>query len=119
MRVRTPRGDYSLDFWGVDAVTSAAQHWRHSLEAWAIPDEILASAEESPWIHPVELFLVPDVIDATPSHERAREALRVGGSVLDVGCGAGIAAFALTPPSTEVIGVDEQAAMLEEFRTNA
>jgi SAM-dependent methyltransferase len=100
-------------------VTSAAQHWRHSLEAWAIPNEIVAAAEESPWIHPVELFLVPDVIESTPSHERAREALRIGGSVLDVGCGAGIAAFALAPPSSEVIGVDQQAAMLEEFRTNA
>lgn len=100
-------------------MTSAAQHWRQSLDDWAIPDEIVAAADESPWIHPVELFLVPDVIEPSPSHERAREALRAGDRVLDVGCGAGIAAFALTPPSTEVIGVDQQAPMLAEFRRNA
>ncbi|HVA53323.1 MAG TPA: class I SAM-dependent methyltransferase [Acidimicrobiales bacterium] len=100
-------------------MTSAADHWRQSLNAWALPDEILAAAEESPWIHPVELFLVPDVIEPSPSHDRAREALRPGGSVLDVGCGAGVAAFALTPPAQSVIGVDHQAPMLAEFRMNA
>ena len=100
-------------------MTSAVQNWRQSLDAWAIPAEIVAEAEESPWIHPVELFLVPDVIDSSPSHDRAREALPVGGSVLDVGCGAGIAAFALTPPAAHVIGVDHQAPMLAEFRLNA
>lgn len=100
-------------------MTSAADHWRQSLDAWAIPDEILAMAEESPWIHPLELFLVPDVIESSPSHDRAREALRDGSNVLDVGCGAGIAAFALTPPAAHVIGVDHQTQMLVEFRKNA
>ncbi len=100
-------------------MNSAAERWRQSLEAWSIPVEILEVAEESPWIHPVELFLVPDVIESTPSHDRAREALHEGGSVLDVGCGAGVAAFALTPPASLVIGVDQQPQMLDEFRANA
>ena len=100
-------------------MNSAAERWRQSLEAWSIPVEILEGAEESPWIHPVELFLVPDVIESTPSHDRAREALHEGGSVLDVGCGAGVAAFALTPPASLVIGVDQQPQMLDEFRANA
>lgn len=100
-------------------MSSAAENWCRSLAAWAIPDEILDGAEESPWIHPVELFLVPDVIESSPSHEMAREALRQGGSVLDVGCGAGVAAFALTPPAESVIGVDQQPRMLAEFRANA
>ena len=98
---------------------TAAERWRRALEAWALPERILASAEESPWIHPPELFEVPEVIAATPSHERAREALRDGDSVLDVGCGGGIAAFALTPPATHVIGVDHQPAMLAMFSANA
>jgi SAM-dependent methyltransferase len=102
-----------------ESVISSADHWRQALEAWAIPREILDAAEESPWIHPVELFLVPAVIASTPSHERAREALREGGSVLDVGCGAGVAAFALTPPAVSVIGVDQHPQMLSEFRVNA
>ena len=97
----------------------AAQSWRHDLDAWAIPDAILSSASESPWIHPPVLFDIPDVIATSPSHERAREALRPGGSVLDVGCGGGVAAFALTPPAGHVIGVDHQREMLEMFATNA
>ncbi|MFN0091854.1 MAG: methyltransferase domain-containing protein, partial [Acidimicrobiales bacterium] len=50
---------------------------------------------------------------------RALEALPAGGSVLDVGCGGGAAAFALTPPASLVIGVDERAAMLELFAQDA
>ncbi len=100
-------------------VSSAADRWRESLASWAIPDEILNSAEESPWIHPPELFGVPDEITASPSHQRAREVLTRDGSVLDVGCGGGVAAFALTPPASHVVGVDQQAAMLAMFQANA
>jgi len=98
---------------------TAAQHWREALDAWAIPDEIIASAPQNPWIHPPVLFEVPDPIAPSPSHDRAREVLSAGASVLDVGCGGGIAAFALTPPATHVIGVDQQTEMLEMFSANA
>lgn len=100
-------------------MTSRAEEWSRSLRLWALPPEIEGSAEESPWIHPPELFTVPDTIEPTPSHERAREVLSPGDSVLDVGCGGGVAAFALTPPATRVVGVDHQAAMLEMFEANA
>ncbi len=98
---------------------NAADRWRAALDAWAIPEEILASAPESPWIHPPVLFEVPTTIESSPSHDRAREAMPVGGTVLDVGCGGGIAAFALTPPAARVIGVDHQVEMLSMFRANA
>lgn len=98
---------------------TAAERWRQALAAWALPDSILLAATESPWIHPPELFGVPDVIDATPSHSRALEALSIGGVVLDVGCGGGVAAYALTPPAKRVIGVDSQAAMLQMFQRGA
>ena len=39
--------------------------------------------------------------------------------VLDIGCGGGMAAFALTPPATHVIGVDHQSEMLVMFAENA
>lgn len=65
------------------------------------------------------LFDVPAIIESSPSHDRARDAMPVGGTVLDVGCGGGIAAFALTPPATHVIGVDHQVEMLSMFRANA
>jgi len=98
---------------------AAAERWRQALESWALPEHVLASAQESPWIHPPELFEVPGVIAPTPSHERAREVLTSGATVLDVGCGGGSAAFALTPPATHVIGVDHQPAMLAMFQANA
>lgn len=98
---------------------SAAQNWRRALEAWALPDEIVNSAPQSPWIHPPELFDVPDQIQPSPSHNRAREVLSAGATVLDVGCGGGIAAFALTPPASHVIGVDHQPEMLVMFSVNA
>lgn len=93
--------------------------WARSLERWAIPKEILEQAQTSPWIHPPVLFQVPDEIELTISHTRAFEALPTNGSVLDVGCGGGIAAFALTPRASLVIGVDHQPEMLAMFAENA
>lgn len=98
---------------------SHQEDWAKSLAKWAIPKEILDQAQTSPWIHPPVLFQIPDEIIVTSSHSRALEALPIGGSVLDVGCGGGIAAFALTPPASHVIGVDHQSEMLEMFATNA
>lgn len=100
-------------------MTSAAEKWRNDLALWAIPKEILEQAPEKPWIHPPALFQIPDVIKDSLSHQRAREAMPVGGSVLDIGCGGGIGAFAITPPAAHVIGVDEQEEMLELFSENA
>jgi SAM-dependent methyltransferase len=100
-------------------VSSSAEHWRRALDAWALPDEIVNAAPQSPWIHPPVLFEVPDRIEPSVSHERAREVLSPGAAVLDVGCGGGIAAFALTPPAAHVIGVDHQPEMLVMFRANA
>ncbi len=95
----------------------AAEAWRSSLEALAIPAEILAQAPADPWQLPRELFVVEDGADlpTTPSRRHAAEALRPGGSVLDVGCGGGRASLALVPPAAEVTGVDESAEMLTEF----
>ncbi len=95
--------------------------WREALEAWRIPDEILAQAPESPWIHPVELFDISalDAIPDSPSHRAARAGLGDAGTLLDVGCGGGRAAFACVPPATHVIGVDHQPVMLERFAAMA
>ncbi|MFM6840969.1 MAG: class I SAM-dependent methyltransferase [Candidatus Planktophila sp.] len=98
---------------------SAAEQWKQDLAKWAIPQEILDQAIEKPWIHPPALFEIPEVIKDSLSHQRAREAMPIGGSVLDIGCGGGIGAFAITPPAAHVVGVDEQEAMLELFSNNA
>lgn len=60
-----------------------------------------------------------DVHVDVPSRLRALEALSDGGSVLDVGCGGGRAAFGLVPPAALVVGVDHQQAMLDVFADQA
>jgi SAM-dependent methyltransferase len=100
-------------------MTTAAEQWKLDLASWAIPQEILDQAVEKPWIHPPALFEIPEVIGDSLSHQRAREAMPIGGTVLDIGCGGGVATFAITPPAQHVIGVDEQEAMLELYERNA
>jgi len=100
-------------------VKTAADKWRDQLAAWAIPKEIIDQAEETPWIHPPAIFQIPKEIELTTSHKIALEAMSEGGSVLDIGCGGGIAAFALVPPASFVIGIDHQQEMLDMFTVNA
>ncbi|MBI3428455.1 MAG: methyltransferase domain-containing protein [Actinobacteria bacterium] len=99
--------------------TLESERWAQALSGWAIPSEIAEQAPENPWIHPPVLFQVPERIESTFSHACAREALPSGGSLLDVGCGGGIAAFAVVPPASHLFGVDHQSEMLEMFTANA
>lgn len=94
--------------------------WAAALPQWAIPSHIMEQAPTSPWIHPVESFRPEgNLFVDTPSRHRAIEALPDGGSVLDIGCGGGRAAFGLTPPAHRVVGVDHQQAMLDVFADEA
>lgn len=92
-----------------------AAQWKSDLQSWAIPQEILDQAPEVPWSHPVAMFTVGADIPDSISHQRAREVLPPGGSVLDIGSGGGRASMALIPPAGTVIGVDHQQEMLVEF----
>ena len=98
---------------------TAAEKWKVDLESWAIPKEILDQAEEAPWTHAPALFALPDEIVDTPSHRIAREALTISGSILDIGCGGGVATFAIAKSGNHVIGVDHQAEMLKMYIQNA
>lgn len=95
----------------------AAERWAELLAGWGIPDEIVAQAPESPWAHVVAQFATDETLERdTISNRWAREVLPpVGGTVLDVGCGGGRSALPLVPPATELIGVDQSGAMLDEF----
>jgi SAM-dependent methyltransferase len=98
--------------------TSATARWRDALESLRIPAPILEAAPESPWGFPTELFRRRAAAasgEVTPTTARAVEVLPAGGSVLDVGCGGGATSLPLVPPAGVLIGVDEQADMLEEF----
>lgn len=94
--------------------------WRTDLESWAIPEEILAAAPESPWGFPPGIFreAAARAIEAerSPTHRRALDALPRGGSVLDVGAGAGAASLPLAPPAARIVAVDQSRRMLDELR---
>ena len=102
------------------AGTDAARRWAEELAAWAVPAEILEGAPRRPHVFSPEMFAAPP--QGSPlsrASERAAEPLHAGGTVLDVGCGGGAAAFAVTPPATAVVGVDRQLDMLRLFEQTA
>ena len=99
---------------------SAAERWASQLAAWAIPDEILARAPESPWGFPVEPFRRRATRSASEASSSvsarvALEALPDGGSVLDVGSGAGAASLALVPRVGSIVAFDPSERMLDAF----
>jgi hypothetical protein len=65
---------------------NALDRWRRELAGWAIPDEILAAAPESPWGFPPELFrsrAERTPADPSATTRVALDALGTGGEVLD------------------------------------
>jgi SAM-dependent methyltransferase len=98
----------------------AAEYWRDQLAQWAIPADILAGAEESPWTVPTQVFArradasVRQPVGA--SYRRASEASGEDGTVLDVGCGAGAASLPLGRP---IVAVDTSADMLAALTERA
>lgn len=96
------------------------ERWRRDLAARAIPPAILDAAPESPYGFPERLFrrrAERASTRSTPTTRRALEALPgSGGTVLDVGCGAGATSIGLAPRASLVTGVDASASMLASFR---
>ena len=99
--------------------TGALERWREQLDGWAIPAEILAAAPESPWGYPVGLFRSrarrAGSRPATPSNLEAARSMPEGGSVLDVGAGAGAASLPLAGSAGRLVAVDESPAMVASF----
>jgi SAM-dependent methyltransferase len=101
---------------------NALERWRRELAGWAIPDEILAAAPESPWGFPPELFRTR--AERTPAEPSATtrislEGLGTGGDVLDVGVGGGATSLPIAAFATRITGVDESAEMLAQFLGSA
>jgi SAM-dependent methyltransferase len=99
--------------------TGALERWREQLDGWAIPAEILAATPESPWGFPVGLFRSraqrAGSRPVTPSNREAARHLPEGGTVLDVGAGAGAASLPLAASAGRLVAVDESAAMVASF----
>lgn len=102
---------------------SAIEKWWTSLEAMAVPPEVLEAASESPWDLPVGLFRRRAEAalsePASPARERAEEALPESGVVLDVGVGVGAASLPLHEKASLIVGVDASEEMLEAFQALA
>jgi SAM-dependent methyltransferase len=99
--------------------TGALDRWREQLDGWAIPEEILAAAPESPWRFPVGLFRSrarrAGSRPATPSNLEAARFLPEGGTVLDVGAGGGAASLPLAGVAGRLVAVDESPDMVASF----
>ncbi|MGZ4614032.1 MAG: class I SAM-dependent methyltransferase [Actinomycetes bacterium] len=100
-------------------MTTATETWARELAAWTIDPAILAAAPEPPYTFPPGLFRVEHSTAASPLLDRAREALRPGDTVLDVGAGAGAASLPLAPPAARVVAVDTQPSMLDALEADA
>lgn len=98
----------------------AAGRWADELSGWALPADVLAAAPESPWTLDPDAFATMaraalSQPAETPTRLRALAALSVGGTVLDVGAGAGAASLPLAPPAGRIVAVDRDADMLSRF----
>jgi SAM-dependent methyltransferase len=97
----------------------ALDRWRRELEKWAIPEEILERAPESPWGFPVGMFRAradhARSAEPTPSNLEALRYLGDGGTVLDVGAGGGAASLPLAARARRIVAVDESEGMTEAF----
>jgi len=103
---------------------TAEQRWADALEAWAIPPEILAQAPQSPYGHDPGWFArraqaEVAAAEPTPSRLAALDALPPGGTVLDVGAGAGAASLPLVPRAGGLTAVDASSAMLDAYAEEA
>jgi SAM-dependent methyltransferase len=103
-------------------VADANGSWAEMLRGWAIPEELVAAALASPYFFDPKVFsgAADEALSRTgdtPSDTVAREALPAGGSVLDVGCGAGAASLRLQPG--RLVGVDSSGPLLSAFHERA
>src|SRR5262249_61442243 len=88
-----------------------------------ITEHMLAQGVESPWQSSARIFArrADDQLPmpSGPSYERALEALPAGGSVLDIGSGAGAASLPLGARAGRLVAVDPEQAMLDAYGERA
>ena len=102
---------------------TAAERWRDALVAWAIPDDLLAAAEESPYGWPPELWRRRSVVARTEQEpltlDVARSLLGSPGSVLDAGAGMGRASLPLAAEGHALTAVERDPGMVAGLRAEA
>lgn len=90
---------------------------------WAIPEEIISAAPESPWGFPSELFVNRTTSalgrPLSLSHRTTLHALPQDGTILDVGVGGGAGSLPIAASASLISGVDSSQEMLGAFRLAA
>jgi precorrin-6B methylase 2 len=103
--------------------TGLFRAWADDLAAWRIPEPIMNAVDESPWVLPTEVFsrrADHHLANPTgPSHTQAMAALPHGGSVIDVGAGAGAASLPLAPRMARLTAVDTHQPLLADLTRRA
>ncbi len=95
----------------------AADRWRADLEAWALPDWLLAQAEESPYGWPQYLWKrrseAAGEQTPTPTQDRLQGLLGTEGTLLDVGAGRGRVSLPLAAAGHPLVAVEPDDGMAE------
>ncbi|MGH8928582.1 MAG: class I SAM-dependent methyltransferase, partial [Acidimicrobiia bacterium] len=95
----------------------AARRWRHELETWEIPSELLEAVPDSPYTFSPKLWKRRGMdIGENPTSIRVTALAGRGGSILDVGAGMGRASLALARAGHPVTAVERNQAMLAGLR---
>ena len=99
----------------MDAWTS----WAEALRSWSPPEHLRRAAPEARRGPDAAIFRRRAEFSVrqapTPFRRRALEALPQGGTVLDVGVGAGAGSLNLAPVARLIVGVDRSETMLRAF----
>jgi SAM-dependent methyltransferase len=100
----------------------AAARWAAELEAWAIPDELLAAVPDSPYAWPVELWRRmqrDERSGATVTLEIVLAMLGDAGTLLDVGAGTGRASLPAAVAGHALTAVEPSPDMASGLRCEA
>ena len=101
----------------------ACTNWAEALRSWSPPEHLRRAAPEARREPDAAIFRRRAELSVrqspTPFRRRALEALAQGGTVLDIGVGAGAGSLNLAPVARLIVGVDRSETMLREFRSCA
>ena len=96
--------------------SSPAARWKAELESWAIPDRILAQADESPYGWPAELWRRRTQEsrtrrETTPTTSAVSKMLGADGTLIDVGAGTGRSCLPYARAGHRVTAVEKNPGM--------